>query len=303
MMWVAILSAAAAMVFLARLFILKAEMKRAVRQLHLLNQGETGKKIDVAFLDRDMVALAEAINGQIDLTRQADAEKKRTEHELKQAISNISDDIRTPMTSILGYIQLIEEEHLSEDKKKEYTQIVRKGALRLKTLLEDFFELSIIESPDYALGMDQITLNELVIECLAGFYEAFNKRQIEPAIHMPEGEISILGDASAVNRVIENLLTNAIRYTSGDVAIVLEKTSSSVRLTIRNPAPHVRQADLMVMFERFYKADPTRRENGTGLGLSIAKSLMSKMNGSLIAELQGNELSMICEWKVAGTSQ
>lgn len=299
-MWIEIIFVMTAMYFLTRLYLLKREIKRAARQLHLLNKDVTAKKIDVAFMDQDLEELACEINQQIDLTRQAYAEKKRTENELKQAISNISHDIRTPMTSILGYIQLLEGEEITEEKKREYTQIVRKGALRLKALLGDFFELSVIESSDYALSIEKITLNDLVLETLVGFYEEFNKRQIEPSIQLPSEEIRVMADSSAVKRVIENLLTNAIRYTSGDVTIRLEKTVAAARLIIRNPAQQLRQQDLIFIFDRFYKADQPRTGTGTGLGLSIAKSLMLKMNGSLTAEKKGNDLLMICEWKLPG---
>ena len=300
MSWIEIIYVMIAVFFLTRLCFLKKEIKRATRQLHLLNKDVTAKKINVSYVDQDMEKLAKEINEQIDLTWEAQAEKKRTENELKQAISNMSHDIRTPMTSILGYIQLLDGEDLSEEKKREYTQIVRKCALRLKALLDDFFELSIIESSDYALSIEKIVLNDLLLESLVGFYEEFNKRHIEPSIQIPENQISIMADPSAVKRVIENLLTNAIRYSSGGVTIHLEKAATSARLTIRNPACQLSQEDLIFIFDRFYKADQPRTDKGTGLGLSIAKSLMLKMNGNLTAEKKGHELFMICEWKLAG---
>ncbi|MBD3920486.1 HAMP domain-containing histidine kinase [Paenibacillus sp. PR3] len=301
MFWIAGLGVITGALALVLSYRLKGEIRRTTRQLQQWNDGRTAKKLDVIVQDRDMEALAEQINRQIDRTRQANAEKTRTENELKQAISHISHDIRTPMTSILGYVQLIESEELSETQKREYTAVVRKSALRLKALLEDFFELSVIESPDYALSMEKVTLGELVLESLVGHYEAFNQRHIEPIIRLPEEEICVVADASAVKRVIENLVTNAIRYSAGDVSIQLERTagSSSVRLTIHNSAPRLLQADLAHLFDRFYKADQQRTERGTGLGLSIAKSLMHKMNGRLTAELQGGVLFMYCEWQSA----
>jgi len=301
MFWIAGLSVITGVLALVWLYRLKREIRRMKRQLQQWNDGRTAKKLDVIVQDRDIEALAEQINRQIDRTRQANAEKTRTENELKQAISHISHDIRTPMTSILGYVQLIESEGLSEAQKREYTAVVRKSALRLKALLEDFFELSVIESPDYALSMEKVTLGELVLESLAGHYEAFNQRHIEPIIRLPDEEICVIADASAVKRVIENLVTNAIRYSAGDVSIGLERPdgSTSARLTIHNSAPRLRQEDLVHLFDRFYKADQQRTERGTGLGLSIAKSLMRKMNGILTAELRDGVLFMHCEWKTA----
>ncbi|WP_242698396.1 sensor histidine kinase [Bacillus sp. SD088] len=175
--------------------------------------------------------------------------------------------------------------------------IVKNGASRLKVLLEDFFELSIIESADYPLKIESIQLNDLVLEVLVGFYEEFNQKHIEPTINIPEDEIRVEADVSAVKRVIENLVTNALKHSTGNVTITLKRNPSFVELTISNPALQLKEEDLFHMFDRFYKADQARKGKGTGLGLSIAKSLMEKMNGNLSAELKDQQLVMKCEWK------
>jgi len=216
---------------------------------------------------------------------------------LKQAVANISHDIRTPMTSLLGYIQFLESDDLSSEKRTEYITIIKSGALRLKVLLEDFFELSLIESEDYPLKMEKIKLHHLLLEVLVVFYEQFNQQNLEPVLHIPEEEISIIADPSAVKRVIENLVLNAIKHSSGNVTIRLEKLHSSKKLIISNDVSQLSENDIIFLFDRFYKADKTRSEKGTGLGLSIAKSLMLKMDGKLTAKLKDNELSIICEWE------
>lgn len=281
---------------LARLYLLKKEIKNTTRQLHQLNQNKTAKKIDISYHDSDFEELAKEINNQIDLTKKNEAEKRSTENELKQAISHISHDIRTPMTSIMGYIQFLESEEISSEMKKEYIATIKNSAKRLKVLLEDFFELSIIEQADYPLKMEKVRFNDLVLEALFGFYEEFNKRNIEPAIHIPEDDIIMLLDSSAAKRVIENLVVNAIRYSSGEVIIQLQKSNASIQLKVSNSVDALSEQEVNQMFDRFYKADLTRTGKGTGLGLPIAKSLMEKMNGNIHAELKGNQLTMICEW-------
>jgi len=297
MLYVTILAIIGLGYVLTRLYFLKKEIKRATRQLNELNKNLTEKKVDIRFFDRDIETLAKEINNQIDLTKKAKAEKNLTENELKQAISYISHDIRTPMTSILGYIQFLESDEITPEIRKEYTRIVKNSAKRLKVLLEDFFELSIIEQADYPVKIEVIKLNQLILEVLVGFYEEFNKGNLEPTITIPNHEIIITADPSAVKRVIENLVVNAIRHSSGHVTIQLEKLNTSVQLTISNSVTQLSEKDLHHMFDRFYKADQTRIGKGTGLGLSIAKSLMGKMNGSLTAELIENQLLMRCEWK------
>ncbi|WP_425445456.1 sensor histidine kinase [Virgibacillus ndiopensis] len=282
---------------LTRLYFLKKEIKRAAQQLNELNNNVTAKKIDIHYFDRDFEKLANEINKQIDLTKKATAEKRSTESELKKAISYISHDIRTPMTSILGYIQFLESDEITPEMRKEYTIIIKNSAKRLKALLEDFFELSIIEQTDYSMKIEMIKLNQLVLEVLLGFYEEFNNRILEPTITIPDRDIIIMADPSAVKRVIENIIVNAIRYSSGNVTIQLEKLNTTIQLTISNSVYTLSEQDLNHMFDRFYKADQTRTGKGTGLGLPIAKSLMEKMDGRLTAELIENQLFMKCEWK------
>ncbi|MCK1997933.1 HAMP domain-containing histidine kinase [Psychrobacillus psychrodurans] len=297
MLYVTILVIIALGYVLTRLYFLQKEIKRATRQLSDLNKDITDKKVDIRFFDRDIEKLAKEINNQIDLTKKAKAEKSLTENELKQAISYISHDIRTPMTSILGYMQLLESDEITPEIRKEYTSIVKNSAGRLKVLLEDFFELSIIAQADYPVKIEVIKLNHLIVEVLVAFYEEFNKGNIEPTITIPDHDIIITADPSAVKRVIENLVVNAIRHSSEHVTIQLEKLNTSILLTISNSVTQLSEQDLHHMFDRFYKADQTRTGKGTGLGLPIAKSLMGKMNGNLTAELIENQLFMKCEWK------
>ncbi|MFB7142323.1 sensor histidine kinase [Gottfriedia sp. NPDC056225] len=254
------------------------------------------KKIDLKYFDKDIENLAVEINKQVDLTRKSKAEKRLSENELKQAISYISHDIRTPMTSILGYIQFLESEEITTEMRKEYTNIIKNSAQRLKVLLEDFFELSIIDQIDYPMKLEKIKLNQLILEVLLGFYEEFNKRNLEPTIEIPNTEIMIMADSSAVKRVIENLIINAIKHSCGNINICLEKSKASTQLTISNSVNELGESDLQRMFDRFYKADQTRTGKGTGLGLPIAKSLMEKMNGNISAEYKENKLFMKCEW-------
>lgn len=283
---------------LTRFCLLKKEIKNSTRQLHDFNVNKTAKKIDINYNDSHFEELAKEINYQIDLTKQAEAVKRSTENELKQAISHISHDIRTPMTSILGYIQFLESDEISPELKKEYIKTIKNSAGRLKILLEDFFELSIIEQADYPLKVERVRLNDLIVGSLFGFYEEFNKRKIEPEIRIPDKDIMMMIDPSAVKRVVENLVVNAIRYSTGNVAIRLEKFEASVQLRISNTVDKLNEQDVNQMFDRFYKADQTRTGKGTGLGLPIAKSLMEKMNGSIYAKLEDNQITITCEWRL-----
>ncbi|MCB5236891.1 MULTISPECIES: sensor histidine kinase [Niallia] len=298
-LYVAIFIFIIAVLLLTRLFALKKEVKKISKQLEKYNDRKTNKKIEMALFDKNMEKLGLEINKLIDLYVAENRKRIRYENEQKQAIANMSHDLRTPLTSILGYIQMAEEEDVTADERKELLSIANKRAKRLETLLKDFFELSIIESTDHHLKSEQINLRNLTIDVLISFYDRFQERNMEPTIHIPEKDVFIIADESAVTRVIENLLSNAIVHSDGNIIISLEEQASTVKLSVRNDAYSLTDEDARLMFDRFYKADRSRSGKSTGLGLSIVKSFMEKMSGEVTGHLNEGQLIIICEWKAA----
>ncbi|WP_259391651.1 sensor histidine kinase KdpD [Paenibacillus sp. 1011MAR3C5] len=294
-----ILSMAAAALLLARLFMLRRELDRMTEQLRSYNAGITGKKIDISLFDQKLEALASQINGQSRLIVEADARRKKVEHEFRQAVVSISHDIRTPLTSIIGYVQLLEAENITPEEKNEYVTIVKNRTKRLQALLNDFFELSIIESPDYPLKTEKLRLKDLISDIVVQFYDSFNEHGITPDIQLPEQQVSVYADQSAVRRVVENLLGNTIKYAAGQVEIRLEEQQKAVELMIMNEAKELAGSDVNLLFDRFYTADRARSAQTSGLGLPIAKSLMNNMGGTLTAELRGEKLVLVCSWEKA----
>ncbi|WP_052092397.1 HAMP domain-containing sensor histidine kinase [Paenibacillus sp. FSL H7-0357] len=295
---ITLISVTVAVLLLAHLLLMRRELGRMTEQLRHYNERTTGKKIDVTLFDQRLERLAGQINRQSDLVVDAEARRRRTENELRQAIANISHDIRTPLTSIFGYIQLLEAEPITPEEKHEYLSIVKNRTRRLQALLNDFFELSLIESSDYQLKTERIGMTVLLSDILVGFYDRFNERDITPDIRMPEGEVAVYADESAVRRVVENLLTNTIKHATGHVKICFQQQPEIAEFTIINEAKELSDIDVRLLFDRFYTVDRTRSGQGSGLGLSIAKSLMDKMNGTLTAELHGGNLKMTCRWKL-----
>lgn len=283
-------------VFLTQLLFIKKQLKNITEQLKNYNMRKTDKKIDITLLNREIESIASEINNLIDLHIQSNTEKKSAERQLKQAIANMSHDLRTPLTSILGYIQLMEDDGISDEERKQYLRIAKDRTKRLQTLLNDFFELSVIESVDYSLKLENLNIKSIVEETIINLYDKFNEKQIVPNIQMPKEKVSINADESATKRVIENLVSNAIKYSYRNIAIILEKSKTTVDLTISNDAENLTEKDVELFFDRFYMADQTRSGKGTGLGLSIAQSLMDKMNGELSAELKDGYLHMKCSW-------
>ncbi len=284
---------------LTRLFLMKKEIKKISKQLQKYNNRLTDKKVDIALIDYDIENLGVDINKLIDLYVIEHQKRIRFEEEHKQAVANMSHDLRTPLTSILGYIQMAEDDDITEAEKNELISIANNRAKRLETLLKEFFELSVIESTDHQLKSERINLKEITIDVLMSFYDRFNEKNREPIINIPENEVFIISDDSAVTRTIENLVANAMNHSDGNIVIILEEKDSIARLIVKNAAYSLTEKDVNQMFDRFYMADQSRSGKSTGLGLSIAKSLMEKMNGTISGQLNDGQLSIICEWNAA----
>jgi signal transduction histidine kinase len=281
-----------------RFILLKKEIKKMGEQLQNYNKQSTNKKIDMTLLEKNIENLGVEINNLIDLHVKEKRKRIRFENELKQTIANMSHDLRTPLTSILGYIQMAEADEVPETERKEYISIAKKRAKRLETLLSDFFELSVIESNDYQLKCEKINIKDLAIDILMSFYDRFSKKDMEPTIHMPENNLYVYSDESAITRVIENLISNSLKHSDGNIMISLEEKDSRARLIVKNEAHSLTEKEVDHIFDRFYMADKSRSGKNTGLGLSIVKTLMDKMNGTITGRLHDGQLSIICEWEL-----
>ncbi|WP_456287263.1 HAMP domain-containing histidine kinase [Paenibacillus sp. AK002] len=297
MIYVTITAVLLMFIFLLRLAWIKKEMRRLSVQVERFHQGLSGKKVDIALLDKDIEELAGNINQLIDLAVQSNRDRIRSDRELRQAIANMSHDLRTPLTAIIGYTKLLEVSSVTDEKRQEYMSIIRATADRLHTLLHEFFELSLVQSTEYHLKLEPVQINALLWDVLTGFYDQFIENQIVPDLQITDEPLIADVDQSAVERVFENLISNVIRHTTGNVAISLKENEGNILLIIRNQADNLSEKDIDKLFDRFYTADRSRSSRRTGLGLSIAYSLMLKMNGRLTARLQDGCLEMRCEWK------
>src|SRR5699024_9514256 len=181
------------------------EINRTTKILSSINRDETNRKVNIHLYDKNLERLTEEINNHIDKRKHSLAMKKQYENMMRQSISYISHDLRTPLTSINGYIQLLESKDLSDEDKEEYLKIIRDSSLRLNILLEDFYELSLIDQDEYPLAREQVDIKELILEVLFSFYNQFEQRAIKPDIDMPETSTYLYTDTSTLKRDIENL--------------------------------------------------------------------------------------------------
>ncbi|MBU5299356.1 HAMP domain-containing histidine kinase [Clostridium sporogenes] len=282
---------------LSYVFFIKREIRCIRIQLEEYNNLNSFKKIDATLFDKEIENLAYSINKHIDINIQSQIKQKRLEEEIRRSIANVSHDLRTPLTSIIGYIQMIKKGNLSKEKQIEYIDIAERRAKDLQNLLSDFFELSVIESPDYYIELEEININNILCEVIASFYNSFIDKNISPKIDLPKENIMVIGNEAAIKRVLENLIINIVKHSKEDVYISLKKENDKAVVTTINKCDNITEGDIELIFNRFYKKDTARtNKNGsTGLGLSISKSLMEKMNGEIYAEVHKDLLHIFCK--------
>lgn len=286
-------------VLLTRLLIIKKSIRNINKQLYRYNNQKTNKKIDVCLFDKDIESLASSINNHIDMHIESNIKQKQIEDEFKTVISNISHDIRTPLTSILGYIQMSKKMDNNIYKQKEYIDTAEERAKVLQGMLNNFFSLSVIQSPDYELELESVNIGNCLCEVISSYYENMTQQGIEPAINIKDENTIVVGNKQAISRVIENLITNLIKYSKGEEDISLEKVNDKAIITISNKCENLTEKDVELLFDRFYKKDTSRSMlNSTGLGLSIAKNLMELMDGEIEAKIVNNRISIKCVWNI-----
>lgn len=286
-------------ILLAYLYFLKKEIKSISRQLNEYNHENTRKKIDVKLFDKNIEELAKNINAHIDIHIQSSVRQINIEEEMKRAIANISHDIRTPLTSILGYIQMSQKDGISDLQRQECISIAEKRAKVLKGILEKFFELSIIQSPEYKMDIEYLNLNNILYEVISSTYDKFKENQIEPRIDIKRENIIVVGNKMGITRIVDNLISNLVKYSNGEEHIILDVKDDKAILVISNKSKVLKKEDIECIFDRFYKQDISRSSSeSSGLGLSITKKLIENMNGIIEAELKDDKIYFICKWKL-----
>lgn len=247
---------------------------------------DTNTLIDISSNDRYMRHLANAINIQL---RKLRAERHRFQQgdlELKDAITNISHDLRTPLTAICGYLDLLEDEEKSEAAKR-YIEIIRNRSEMLILLTEELFRYSVILSKESDMVREPVCINNVMEESIAAFYTGLRERNIEPKIQIPEGRVIRMLDRSALSRVFANIINNAIKYSDGDLEISLYPTGKVVFI---NTAAGLNEIQVGKLFDRFFTVEAARKS--TGLGLAIAKNLVEQMKGTIEAKYENDRLSI-----------
>ena len=246
--------------------------------------AETNTLISSSSFDRHIRHLVSELNTQLRLLRKHRQKYLNGSLELTEAVTNISHDIRTPLTAIWGYLDLLKQEETSPAVEK-YINIIENRVEMIKYLTDELFRYSILTTSKKDKVNEKIFLNEILEESIAEFYVVLKERCIVPSIKMPENKISRCLNRSALSRVLSNLLNNALKYSDGDLIIVLSDTG---KITFCNTASNLNVTQVKNLFDRFYTVQSASKS--TGLGLSISRTLIEQMHGTISAEYKDNKL-------------
>lgn len=264
----------------------KRNLRNLRTKLEFILRNDTNQLLSSELNHKDMVELINLINENIVENKKNIQMVNRTNRRFRESISNISHDLRTPLTLAGGYIQMLSNSTLSEEKKKEYYHIVDERIQMVRKLLDQLFEYARIESGELLLEQDKVNLTQVLYECLALYYEDYKRKNVTPLVEVRDKPYYILGDKEALTRIFSNIIVNSLVHGEDQYEIKMKETKESYHLTFSNFTSTIEVNDMEYIFERFYTSDKSRNKKTTGLGLSIAKHLTKKMGGQIDAVYQ-----------------
>ena len=275
-----------AAVLFAKNTLLKKSIAEIRTALAEILSEDTNTLISVSSGDKHIRALASELNKQLRILRRERHRYRQGDLELKNAVTNISHDLRTPLTAIYGYLDLLEQEEKTE-KTGQYLSIIRNRAELLTQLTEELFRYFVILSAESNMSREPVVINHVLEESIASFYTALRERNITPHIQMSEEKVVRTLDHSALIRIFSNLLNNAIKYSDGDLDITL---SEAGEITFTNTASGLNEVQVGKLFDRFYTVEAAKKS--TGLGLAIARTLTQQMGGTISAQYENGKLKI-----------
>ena len=275
-------------------------LKEAAEQLRELTQGDSTARLRMAVPNRAAEELLEGVNHLLELRREDQSRWLERERSLRQQIANVSHDLRTPLTSILGYLQLLEDPSLPEGERREYLAVVESRAKALQSLITGFYDLSRLEGGEYPLEQEPVNLYTSLSGLLAAFYNDFTDAGFEVTVDLAEGLPPVWGDQGAVLRVFTNLLRNALDHGNGELTVRLFREGDRVVSLFANRTDQLTEEDLPHVFDRFFTSDKMRTGRNTGLGLAIVKALADRMDCRTEASLADGRFTILVSWRVHG---
>ncbi|GAB7308723.1 hypothetical protein IGJ28_000849 [Enterococcus sp. AZ091] len=268
-------------------------LRKMNRQLQkIINQFGTNEQLRNNLPGKELNSFVANVNHLISLFKKEEQHTIRQNIEFRQEITNVSHDIRTPLTSIKGFSELLLDPQLSSSERNEYLKIIQKKTDTLLRTVNTFYEISQLESGDTVLCFETFSLGELVVETILTFQADFEKKEINVKIKEDNFEKTILADKKATERIILNIIQNALRYSHNFFEISIQENERSLVLEAKNDGQSISSAELSKIFDRSYTIDQSRRDGQTGLGLYIVKAIAEKQGGATQATFENGIFSL-----------
>ena len=263
------------------------QIKNVKSQISFLNQHETNMLITSDQKSGCVAELTDELNTLIEQTAALRKEIADNESHLKDTIINLSHDIRTPLTSMDGYFQLLLKSDDPEER-QQYAAVISDRLSSLKEMLDELFTYAKLTNKAYEVELSPCAVNEILLSVLFSFYKDIKQRGIEPLVNVPEQDIFIQGNEPALRRIFQNILKNCIEHGNNQLSVRLINSADMVQIYFENDYQTQEPIDANKVFDRFYKADGARSKTSTGLGLSIAKELVERLNGSITGNVKND---------------
>ena len=263
----------------------RSQIRKNCHQLEVMQKHSSNQRLTSEVPYKEVKELVRRINEICNRYQEDKIIMERNENNLKEAIANLSHDIRTPLTSLDGYVQLLVMSDSAEEK-EHYLQIIQNRISSLKELLEELFTYTKMQDQNYELTIVPMDGRQCICETVLAFYEDFEKRGLTPEVNFCEEDLPVVANEVALRRVIQNLVKNALVHGVSRIGLTLEKTDGKLHFTCFNDKKADEIIDVDQIFERFYKGDKARTSTSTGLGLAIAKGLIERMHGTISADVK-----------------
>ena len=266
-------------IFLAvKLYVIKQSIKEIEKSFSKILRTDTNNTIAISSSDKDIKNLTINLNNNLSELRGQKLQYKNGNQELKKIITNISHDLRTPLTAIKGYVDLIEQEKLSNNQKK-YLKVIQKKSNELTELTGQLFEYTKLMDIDVKIKKEECCINEILEETLVSYYSIFKEQDIIPNISICSTKVYKIVNKISIIRVFENILSNVVKYSNGDLKVEMQENGT---ITFSNKATSLDETTVQKIFDRYFSVENAKES--TGIGLSIAKQLVELNNGSIKAE-------------------
>ena len=296
----AVFTAAAAALFLAVwLTALRRGLRRGTREVEERLSGRTSARLDLPCPDKSAEELFGAVNEVLEVRAAEQVAYREKERALREQIANLSHDLRTPLTSILGYLQLLESESLTPEERRAYLAVVTERSRALQSLITSFYDLSRLESGAYPLERERVELRGVLSSLLAAFYGDLESSGLEVCPRLSESVPPVWGDEEGVRRVLSNLLRNAVDHGAGKLTVELYREGEWVVTRLSNGAAGLAPEDAERVFDRTFTSDRNRSGGNAGLGLAIVKALAEAMGGAVSASVAGDVFTVAVRWRAA----